>query len=138
MLIGQLVFMIGDQHLASVVLLVETRCHGETRNKAMSQGLCEILWVRNILSELKVLRNGSAKLQYDNISAINIANNPVQRDKTKHVKIDLFFYQGEDIYWYYCVESREVLRNIVCNRPMGLQPISYVGMYIFYVMEREE
>jgi len=30
-------------------------------------------------------------LYYDNISAIEIANNPVQYDHTKHVKIDKHF-----------------------------------------------
>jgi ATP sulfurylase len=57
----------------------------------MSQAVCEIFWVRNILSKLKVLRNGPAKLQCDNIPAINIANNSVQHDRTKHVEIDHFF-----------------------------------------------
>ena len=31
------------------------------------------------------------KLWCDNKSAINIANNPVQHDRTKHVEIDHFF-----------------------------------------------
>jgi hypothetical protein len=57
----------------------------------MSQGLCEILWVRNLLSELKVLRKGPSMLYCDSKSAINIANNPVQHDRTKHVEIDRFF-----------------------------------------------
>jgi hypothetical protein len=30
-------------------------------------------------------------LHCDNVAAINIANNPVQFDRTKHVKIDMFF-----------------------------------------------
>jgi hypothetical protein len=57
----------------------------------MAQGLCEILWVRNLLSELKVIRKGPSRLYCDNKSAINIANNPVQHDRTKHVEIDRFF-----------------------------------------------
>jgi ATP sulfurylase len=57
----------------------------------MSQGLCEILWVRNLLSELKILRKGPSMLYCDNKSAINIANNPVQHDRTKHVEIDRIF-----------------------------------------------
>jgi hypothetical protein len=70
---------------------VVSRSTAEAEYRAMSQGLCEILWVRNLLSELKVLRKGPSMLQCDNKSAINIADNPVQHDRTKHVEIDRFF-----------------------------------------------
>jgi hypothetical protein len=103
MQIGQVVLMIGDQHQVTVCLLggdlvswrskkqpVVSRSTAEAEYRAMAQGLCEILWVRNLLSELKVLRKGPSKLQCDNKSAINLANNPVQHDRTKHVEIDRF------------------------------------------------
>ncbi|WVZ92208.1 hypothetical protein U9M48_038291 [Paspalum notatum var. saurae] len=45
----------------------------------------------SLLLELKVLRKGPMKIWCDNMSAINIANNPVQRDRRKHVEIDRFF-----------------------------------------------
>jgi hypothetical protein len=57
----------------------------------MSLGLSEMLWVRNILGELKVLRKGCLNVWCDNKSAICIANKPVQHDITKHVEIDRFF-----------------------------------------------
>ena len=57
----------------------------------MSQGLSDMLWVRNLLSELKVLRYGHFNVQCDKKSAICIANKPVQHDRTKHVEIDRFF-----------------------------------------------
>ena len=57
----------------------------------MSQGLSEMLWVRNLLSELKVLKDDCMNVWCDNKSAISIANNPVQHDRTKHVEIDRFF-----------------------------------------------
>jgi hypothetical protein len=50
-----------------------------------------MLWVRNLLSELKVLKSGHLNVWCDNKSAICIANNPVQHDRTKHVEIDRFF-----------------------------------------------
>jgi hypothetical protein len=70
---------------------VVSRSTAEAEYRAMAQGLCEIIWVRNLLSELKLMRKGPSKLHCDNKSAINIANNPVQHDKTKHVEIDRFF-----------------------------------------------
>ena len=50
-----------------------------------------MLWVKYLLSELKLLRKGPLKVWCDNQSAIAIANNPVQHDRTKHVEIDRFF-----------------------------------------------
>lgn len=70
---------------------VVSKSTAEAEYRAMSQGLSEMLWVRNLLSELKVLRKGPLNLWCDNKSAINIANNPVQHDRTKHVEIDRFF-----------------------------------------------
>jgi len=70
---------------------VVSRSTVEAECRAMAQGVCEILWVRNLLSKLKVMRRGSSRLHCDNKSALNIANNPVQHDRTKHVEIDRFF-----------------------------------------------
>jgi hypothetical protein len=70
---------------------VVSKSTAEAEYRAMSQGLGEMLWVRNLLRELKILRQGSLKVWCDNMSAINIANNPVQHERTKHVEIDRFF-----------------------------------------------
>jgi hypothetical protein len=75
---------------------VVSRSSTEAELRAMSQWLYEILCVRNILLGLKVMKTGPSRLCCDNKSAINIANNPIQYDRTKHVEIDCFFYQGED------------------------------------------
>jgi hypothetical protein len=63
----------------------------EVEYRAMPLVVCEMLWLKNLLTELKVLRRAPLKLWCDNKSAINIANNHVQHDKTKHVEIDRFF-----------------------------------------------
>lgn len=63
----------------------------EAEYRAMSQSLSELLWVKNLLTELKLHEGRPMKLWCDNKSAINIANNPVQHDRTKHVEIDRFF-----------------------------------------------
>jgi hypothetical protein len=42
----------------------------EAEYRATSQGLSEMLWVRNLLLELKVLRKGPLNLWCDNKSAI--------------------------------------------------------------------
>ncbi|WVZ85689.1 hypothetical protein U9M48_032584 [Paspalum notatum var. saurae] len=70
---------------------VVSRSSAEAEYRAMSLAISEMMWVKNLLSELYVLRKGPLKLWCDNKSAINIANNPVQHDRTKHVEIDRFF-----------------------------------------------
>ena len=70
---------------------VVSRSTAQAEYRAMSQSLSELLWIKNLLSELKLQEDSSMKLWCDNKSAINIANNPVQHDRTKHVEIDRFF-----------------------------------------------
>jgi len=69
---------------------VVSRSTAEAEFRAMSVCLSEMLWVKNLLTELKLMQ-GTLKLWCDNKSAISIANNPVQHDRTKHVEIDRFF-----------------------------------------------
>ena len=70
---------------------VVSRSTAEAEYRAMSLVVSEVLWVRNLLTELNVLRNVPMRVWCDNKSTINIAYNPVQHDGTKHVEIDRFF-----------------------------------------------
>jgi hypothetical protein len=57
----------------------------------MALGVAEMLWLTRLLEDLKVNHGEKMKLWCDSKSAISIANNPVQHDRTKHVEIDKFF-----------------------------------------------
>ena len=57
----------------------------------MALGVAELLWLKSMLVELKLDQGAKMKLWCDNKSAISIANNPVQHDRTKHIEIDRFF-----------------------------------------------
>ena len=57
----------------------------------MANGVCEILWLHQIMDELKLFMEGLMKLYCDNKAAINIANNHMQHDRTIHVEIDRHF-----------------------------------------------
>ncbi|RDX89319.1 Copia protein, partial [Mucuna pruriens] len=54
----------------------------------MAQGICEGLWMKIILDDLKVKYEGPIKLFCDNNSSISIAHNPVKHDRTKHIEIE--------------------------------------------------
>ena len=56
-----------------------------------AQGICELLWLKIILEDLKIKWEGLMKLYWDNKSAISIAHNPVQHDQTKHIEVDRHF-----------------------------------------------
>jgi hypothetical protein len=71
--------------------LVVAKSTAEAEYKAMALSLCEMMWLKRLLGDLKVLRNGTMRLHCDNIVVVNIANNPVQFERTKHVKINKFF-----------------------------------------------
>jgi hypothetical protein len=57
----------------------------------MALALCEMMWLKGMLKELRLLKNEAMLLHCDSVAAINIANNSVQFDRTKHVEIDRFF-----------------------------------------------
>ena len=59
----------------------------------MTQGFCELLWLKIILEDLKIKWDGPMRLYYDNKLAIGIAYNPMWHDWTKHIEIDKHFIE---------------------------------------------
>src|SRR6266542_6980413 len=57
----------------------------------MALGICELMWVKILLFELQLFNGVPLKLYCDNQAAINIVNNPIHHDRTKHVGIDRYF-----------------------------------------------
>lgn len=70
---------------------VVARSSAEAEFRAMSQGLCEGLWLRTLLGDLSLQEESPISLYCDNKAAISIAHNPVQHDRTKHVEVDRHF-----------------------------------------------
>ena len=67
---------------------VVARSTAEAELRSMASGLCELLWLRLLLTELRLFKGGPLRLHCDNQAAINIVNNPVQHDSTKQIEID--------------------------------------------------
>ena len=67
------------------------RSSAEAEFRAMALSVCELLWLRIILEDLKIPITKPIELLGDNQSAISIAHNPVQHDKTKHIEIARHF-----------------------------------------------
>jgi hypothetical protein len=56
--------------------------------RSMASGLCEVLWLRLLLTGIRLFQGGPIRLYRDNQVAINIINNPVQHGREKHIEID--------------------------------------------------
>ncbi|RVW23162.1 Retrovirus-related Pol polyprotein from transposon RE1 [Vitis vinifera] len=69
---------------------VVARSSAEAEFRGMALGLCEALWLRLLLQDLGLSRQ-PIRLFCDNKAACDIAHNPVQHDRTKHVEVDRFF-----------------------------------------------
>ena len=70
---------------------VVARSSAEAEFRAVAQGICELLWLKLLLGELKIADIQPMKLYYDNKAAIDISHNPVHHDRTKHVEVDRHF-----------------------------------------------
>ncbi|RVW60836.1 Retrovirus-related Pol polyprotein from transposon TNT 1-94 [Vitis vinifera] len=70
---------------------VVARSSAEAEFRGMTLRLCEALWLRLLLQDLGYLSRQPIRLFCDNKAACDIAHNPVQHDRTKHVEVDRFF-----------------------------------------------
>lgn len=58
-------------------------------------GISELLWLKSLMKDLKLLTEGPMRLYCDNKAAINIAHNPIQHDRTKNIAIDTHWIKEE-------------------------------------------
>lgn len=63
----------------------------EAEFRGMAKGVCELLWLQKLMIELRYPPGLPMSLYCDNKAAIEIAQNPVQHDRTKHIEIDRHF-----------------------------------------------
>ncbi|CAL2263055.1 unnamed protein product [Prunus armeniaca] len=64
-----------------------SRSSAEAEYRGMAQGICKILWLRKLLLGIGFKPKDTMKLFCDNKLARDIADNPVQHDRTKHVEV---------------------------------------------------
>src|SRR5262249_11440018 len=70
---------------------VVSRSSAESEYRAMTQFVCELMWIYKLLSEVGLKVSIPAKLWRDNQAALHIASNPVFHERTKHIEIDCHF-----------------------------------------------
>ncbi|KOM49185.1 hypothetical protein LR48_Vigan08g001200 [Vigna angularis] len=70
---------------------VVARSSAEAEYRSMAIATCELIWIKQLLQELKFCENKPMKLYCDNQAALHIASNPVFHERTKHIEIDCHF-----------------------------------------------
>ncbi|KAJ0919654.1 putative RNA-directed DNA polymerase [Helianthus annuus] len=68
-----------------------SRSTAEAEYRAMCSATCELMWLKNLLSELNVICSLPMVLHCDSEAAMSIAANPVFHERTKHFELDLHF-----------------------------------------------
>ena len=82
---------------------VVVRSSAEAEFRVVSHGVCEILWIKRQLEELKVTSSLPMKVFCDNKAVIAIAYNLVLHDRTKHVEVDKHFIKEKLEEWLICM-----------------------------------
>ena len=115
---------------------VVARSTAEVEFRSMASGLCELMWLKTLLTELQLCSGAPIQVYCDNQATINIVivNNPFYHDRTKHIEIDRHFIReklDERLFQISYVRSVDQLADVltkgigvvsfmrICNR-MGL------------------
>ena len=105
---------------------VVARSSAEAEFRGMTLGICEALWLRLLLMDLGYLSRQQILLYCDNKTACAITHNPVQHDRTKHVKVDKFFIKeklDEKIVELPKIRSEDQLADIL-TKPVSSRVFS--------------
>ena len=69
----------------------------------MAHAVAEMVWLRQLLSELHRPIEQAIIVYCDNISAVYMSGNPVQHRHTKHIEIDIHFVREKVALGQVCV-----------------------------------
>jgi hypothetical protein len=117
---------------------VVARSSAEAEFRGMAHGVCELLWIKNVMKDLGFKFQKPMDLHCDNTAAIEIAHNPVQHDRTKHVEVDRHFIKenlDRKIIRFPFVSSEEQLADILTKAVSGRvfsSSIDKLGMIDIY------
>ena len=92
-----------------------SRSSAEAELRALSTTTAEIVWLRWLLDDLGVLCHTPTPLLCDSTAAIQIANDPVKHELTKHIGVDAFFTRS------HCQQSTVKLQYV----PSELQVVDF-------------
>ncbi|XP_052299567.1 retrovirus-related Pol polyprotein from transposon RE1 isoform X1 [Citrus sinensis] len=107
---------------------VVARSSAEAEFRAVAHGICELLWLKKLLEELKIIIDVPMKLYCDNKAAINIAHNPVHHDRTKHVEVDRHFIKEKIESGLICMTFVPTTKQLADILTKGLHKSSFESL----------
>ena len=94
----------------------------EAEFKGMVKGICELIWLKRLLTKIGFAPSSEMNLFCDNKAAIDIAHNPIQHDRTKHVEVGRNFIKQnleEKVIRFPFVQSEDQLADILTKAISG-------------------
>ena len=91
------------------------RFSAEAKYRAMVLATCELIWLKQLLQELRFWKDDQMTLVCNNQAALHIASNPVFHERTKHIEVDYHFIRekiSSGCMTTSFVNSRDQLENI--------------------------
>ena len=105
--LGSGVFSWGSKKQDSVAL-----SSAEAEYVAAAGAACQAIWLKRILADMGELQDSATEIYCDNKSAIAMARNPVQHNRTKHIDIKYHFLRdvqaNELIEMKYCPTEEQL------------------------------
>ncbi|GJZ44585.1 ribonuclease H-like domain-containing protein [Tanacetum coccineum] len=94
--LGYCVFL-GDNHLtwSSKGQKTLSRSSADAEYQGVTNVVAETSWICNLLRELHTPLSTATLVYCDNVSAVYMSANPVQHQRTKHIKIDIHFVRDK-------------------------------------------
>ena len=91
--VGAYIFFLGNSPISwnSKKQSSTSRSSCESEYRALAQCSCEAVWLRRLLSELRILDDKPTHIYCDNQSNIKLSYNPVFHERSKHFEVDYHF-----------------------------------------------
>jgi ferredoxin-NADP reductase len=74
----------------------------------MASTASELIWIKQVLADLKMKHKKPMKMSCDNQAARHIASNPVFHERTKHIEVDCHFIREK-------LQSKEIETPFLCS-----------------------
>ncbi|WMV41570.1 hypothetical protein MTR67_034955, partial [Solanum verrucosum] len=110
---------------------VVARSSIEAEYRAMAVATCELIWIKQLLKELKVGDTKGMEPACDNEVALHIALDPVFHERTKHIEIDYHFVREK-------VLSGDTVKRFVrsCDKLADILTESLTGPRTSYICNK--
>lgn len=115
-----------------------SRSSSEVEYRSMASTVCELQWLTNLLTKLRIPFTNPTLLYCDNASTIHIANNSSYHERMKHIGLDFHFVREkfrQHLFHLLPVPSSQQLADVF-TKPLDLKSftenISKLGLYSIY------